>query len=151
MTLKEAREKQKERERKAIYSFLASIAFIGVGSFLLFYLTDILSISSIFYLIPIGLFALAVKKTKIHKFLEPKEFVGKIVKMDVYPVKVGKIRGDDTYEQNWGESLEVELIVDNGDKTKMVAVLASKATWHLAEGKKVAILRFIYYPIIIEE
>ena len=151
MTITEARKIQKERERKAIYSFIAAVAFIGIGSFLLFCFTEILLVSTVFYLIPIGLFALAVKKTGIYKFLEPKEFVGTVVKMDVYPVKVGKIRGDDTYEQNWGESLEVELIIDNGSKTKMVAVLASKATWYLAEGKKVALLRFIYNPIIIEE
>ena len=150
MTLKEARAIQKERETKAILTFLASIAFIALGSFLLFYLTDVLSISTAFYLIPIALFGLAVKKTKIYKFFEPREFTGKIVRMDVYPVKVGKIRGDDTYEQSWGEALEVALIIDNGDKSKSVEVIASKATWYLAEGKKVALLRFIYYPIIIE-
>lgn len=151
MTLKEARALQRERETKAILSFLASVAFIALGSFLLFYFTDVLSISSIFYLIPIGLLGIAVKKTKIYKFLEPKEFAGKIARMDVYPVKVGKIRGDDVYEQTWGESLEVALIVDDGKKSRSVAVLAGKETWHLAEGKKVTILRFIYYPIIIEE
>ena len=150
MTLKEARAIQKERETKAILTFLALVAFISLGSFLLFYCTDALALSSIFYLVPVVLLGFAIKKTKIYKFLQPREFVGKIVRMDVYPVKVGKIKGDDTYEQTWGESLEVYLIVDNEKKSKSVAVLASKATWYLAEGKKVALLRFIYYPIIIE-
>ncbi len=150
MTLSEAKIKQKERERKAIISFSLSLLFIAIGSFLLFYFTEILTISSIFYLFPVALIALAVKKTRIYKFLEPKEFIGNVVRMDVYPVKVGKIHGDDTYEQTWGEALEVSLIVDNGRKTKSVAVYAAKETWYLAEGKKVAVLRFIYYPIIIE-
>ncbi len=152
MTLKEARKIQKERETKAILTFLASFAFIALGSFLLFYCTDVLSLSSIFYLVPVCLLGLTIKKTKIYKFFQPKEFVGKIVRMDVYPVKVGTMKGDDAYEyrMSTSESLEVYLIVDNGDKSKSVAVLAGKATWYLAEGKKVAILRFIYYPIIIE-
>lgn len=150
MTLSEAKIKQKERERKAIISFSLSLLFIAIGSFLLFYFTEILTISSIFYLFPVALIALALKKTRIYKFLEPREFVGNVVRMDVYPVKVGKIHGDDTYEQTWGETLEVSLIVDDGRKTKSVAVYAAKETWYLAEGKKVAILRFIYYPIIIE-
>lgn len=150
MTLKEARRIQKERETKAILSFLASVAFIALGTFLLFFLTDVLALSSMFYLLPVALLALAVKKTKIYKLSEPKEFVGNIVRMDVYPVKVGKIKGDDTYEQTWGESLEVYIIVDNGKKSRSSAVLAGKGTRHLAEGKRVALMRFIYYPIIIE-
>lgn len=152
MTLKEARAIQKERETKAILSFLASVAFIALGTFLLFYFTDVLSISTAFYLIPIALFGLAIKKTKIYKFFEPREFVGNIVRMDVYPVRVGTMKGDDRYEyrMSTSEALEVALIIDNGDKSKSVAVIASKATWYLAEGKKVAVLRFIYYPIIVE-
>lgn len=150
MTLKEARKIQKERETKAILSFLASVAFIALGTFLLFFLTDVLALSSIFYLLPVALLALAVKKTQIYKFFQPKEFAGKILRMDVYPVKVGKIKGDDTYEQTWGETLEVYIIVDNGKKSKSCAVLAGKGTWHLAEGKTVALMRFIYYPIIID-
>lgn len=152
MTLKEARKIQKERETKAILTFLASVAFIALGTFLLFYLTDVLALSSIFYLLPVALLALAVKKTKIYKFSEPKEFVGNIVRMDVYPVKVGNMKGDDAYEYrlSTSETLEVYLIVENGKKSRSAAVLAGKGTWHLAEGKKVALMRFIYYPIIIE-
>ncbi len=151
LTLKEARAMQKERETKAILSFIASILFIALGSFLLFYFTDILEISSIFYLIPIGLAALAVKQTKIYNFFAAKEFTGKVVRMDIYPVKVGKIRGERLYQQNWGEALEIYLIVDDGKRSKTATLYASKDTAPLSVGDTVAILRFVYFPVMIED
>ncbi len=149
LTLNEAREIQKAREKKAIISFTASILLIALGSFLLFYFTDLLELSTVFYLIPIGLFGFAVKKTEIYKLFSAKEFTGKVVRMDVYPVKVGTIKGDDTYEQDWGEALEVSIIVDDGKRSKTATLYAGKDTALLSVGDTVALLRFIYVPVMI--
>ena len=151
LTLKEAREIQKSREQKAIISFIASVVFISLGSFLLFYFTDILELSTIFYLIPIGMIGFAVKKTEIYKLFSAKEFTGKVVRMDVYPVKVGKIRGERLYQQNWGEALEIYLIVDDGKRSKTATLYAGKDTALLSVGDTVALLRFIYMPVMIED
>lgn len=151
LTLKEARTIQKKRERKAIISFISSVLFILIGSFILFNFTEILTVSTIFYLIPIGLLGVAVKNTKIYKFFNSKEFTGKVLRMDVYPVKVGSIKGDDIYEQDWGEALEISIIVDNNGRSKSATLYASKDTARLSVGDTVTILRFIDTPIIIED
>ncbi len=151
LTLNEARSIQKEREKKAIISFTASILLIALGTFLLFYFTDVLELSTAFYLIPIGMIGFAVKKTEIYKLFSAKEFTGKVVRMDVYPVKVGKIRGERLYQQNWGEALEIYLIVDDGKRSKTATLYASKDTAPLSVGDTVALLRFIYTPVMIED
>ncbi len=149
MTLKEAQKIQKERERKAILVFCISVGLIGLVTFLLFNFTTVFSVSSAFYLIPIGLLALAVKKTKIHLFLTAKEFSGKVVRLDVYPVKTGNIKGEHTYETRQGEALEVAIYIDNGKTTKLKEMYASPLTYGITVGTTLSILRFIDQPIII--
>ena len=72
LTLKEAKKLQKEREGKSVLFFLISFVLIGIVTFLLLEYTTLFELSSIFYLIPIGLLALAVKKTRIYLFLTPR-------------------------------------------------------------------------------
>ena len=149
LTLKEARKLQKERENKAIFTFLFCFAFIGVGSFLLFYLTDILNISTVFYLIPIILLGLAIKKTRIYLFLTKKEFTGKVVRVDVYPVKTGSIRGEHTYEVRQGEQLEQEIFIE-GDRLRTCKIPAYiKVAPMIGVGTEICLLRFIDEPILM--
>lgn len=150
MTLNEAKKLQKERERKAIFVFCISVGLIGLVTLLLFKFTTLFSVSSAFYLIPIGSFALAVKKTKIHLFLTAKEFRGKVVRLDVYPVKTGNIKGEHVYETMQGEALEVAIYIDNGKRTKLKEMYASPLTYGITVGTEIALLRFIDQPIIIE-
>ena len=150
MTLTEARKIQKERERKSVIGFCLSILFIAFGTFMLFKFTPVFEISSGFYLIPIGLLALAVKNTKIYLFLTAREFSGKVVRLDVYPVKTGNIKGEHTYETRQGEALEVAIYIDNGKRTKLKEMYASPLTYGITVGTNLTLLRFIDQPIIIE-
>lgn len=148
LTLKEARKLQKERENKAIFTFLFCFAFIGVGSFLLFYLTDILQTSTAFYLIPIVLFGLTIKKTKIYLFFTKKEFVGTVVRVDVYPVKTGSIKGEHTYETRQGEQLEQEIFIE-GERLRTCRIPAYiPVAPMIGVGTKLCLLRFIDEPIL---
>lgn len=150
LTLKEARKIQKERESKALILFVLFLGLTGLITFLLTTFTNVFSIHTAFYLIPIILVCFSIKKTKIYLFLRQKEFTGKVVRLDVYPVKVGKIKGEHTYESGQGETLEVSLIVDNGEKSRMIELYAGELTAKIAEGTKLSLLRFIDQPIIID-
>lgn len=149
MTLNEAKKLQKERERKAILVFCISVGLIGLVTLLLFKFTTVFEISTAFYLIPIGLLALTVKKTRIYLFLTAREFTGKVVRLDVYPVKTGHIKGEHTYETRQGEALEVAIYIDNGKRTKLKEMYAIPLTYGITVGTKLALLRFIDQPIII--
>lgn len=150
MTLNEAKKIQKEREKRSIGWFILSVALTALITFLLFKFTTLFSISSAFYLIPIGLLALTVKKTKVYLFLTAKEFRGKVVRLDVYPVKTGNIKGEHTYETSQGEALEVAMYIDNGKTAKLKEMYASPLTYKISVGTELALLRFIDQPIIIE-
>lgn len=150
MTLNEAKKLQKEREKRSIGWFILSVALNALITFLLFKFTTLFSISSAFYLIPIGLLALTVKKTKVYLFLTAKEFRGKVVRLDVYPVKTGNIKGEHTYETSQGEALEVAMYIDNGKTAKLKEMYASPLTYKISVGTELALLRFIDQPIIIE-
>lgn len=150
LTLNEAKKIQKERERKAILVFCISVALTALITFLLIKFTTLFSISSAFYLIPIGLLALTVKKTKVYLLLTAREFRGKVVRLDVYPVKTGNIKGEHTYETRQGEALEVAIYIDNGKRTKLKEMYASPLTYQISVGTELSLLRFIDQPIIIE-
>ena len=150
LTHKEAKEIQRKREKKAIIGFFWSVLFIALGTFCLLQFTSIFEISSGFYLIPIVLFALSVKNTKIYLFLTAKEFRGKVVRLDLYPVKTGKVKGEHTYETRQGEALEAAIYVDNGKKTKLKEMLATPIVYQISVGTELSLLRFIDQPIIIE-
>lgn len=150
MTLNEARTLQKQREKKAIIGFLCSILFIAAGTFCLLHFTNVFEISSGFYLIPIVLFALAIKNTKIYLLFTAKEFSGKVVRLDLYPVKTGKVKGEHTYETRQGEALEAAIYIDNGKRTKLIEMLATPITYQISVGSSLALLRFIDEPIIID-
>ena len=152
MELKEARKLQKERESKSIIFFLISIAVIGIITFILLEYTTIFELSSVFYLIPIFLFGYAIKKTRVYMFLKAREFTGKVIRLDVYPVKVGKMHGDDSYEYRMStrDALEIALIIDNGKKSKSLELLVSPLTAKIGEDTTLTLLRFIDEPIINE-
>ncbi|MBO5870456.1 MAG: hypothetical protein J6Q89_06870 [Clostridia bacterium] len=150
LTIKEARKLQKERENRAIFSFLFWFAFISVGSFLLFYLTDITELSSVFYLVPFLLLGLVIKKTKIYLFVTKKEFMGKVIRVDIYPVKTGSIKGEHTYETRQGEQLESEIFIQ-GDKLRTCTIPSYiPVAPMIGVGTNLCLLRFIDEPILID-
>ena len=150
LTLKEARKLQKERESKAVLWFVFSLALVGIATYVLLEFTNVFEISTVFYLIPVALIAIAVKKTEIYKLLTAREFVGKVIYLNVYVVKSQRVRGERSYMTN--EALEVEMIIENDEgKSKSLQIPSSPATYNIAEGTELALLRFIDTPIILEK
>ena len=148
--IKEARKLSKQREARAIGLFLASLIVTLLITFVLMEYTNVFEINSVFYLIPVALLALAVKKTEIYKFLTPKEFVGKVVYMNVYNVKGQLIRGRLTYTTV--DHLEAEIIIENEKgKSKTIYLPAGPGDNLIREGMKLALLRFVDTPIILEQ
>ena len=149
LTLKEARKIQKERESKAILTFIVSIAFVLLATYILLEYTNAFEISTVFYLIPIGIFAFSVKKTRIYLFLTSKEFSGTVVYNNVYVVKSQRVKGERSYMQH--EGLEMEIIVENKDRSKRITIPASlPVASKISDGTKLSLLRFIDQPIIID-
>ncbi|MBR5859380.1 MAG: hypothetical protein IKZ05_05600 [Clostridia bacterium] len=148
--IKEARKLSKQREARAIGLFLASLIATLLITFVLMEYTNIFEINSVFYLIPVALLALAVKKTEIYRLFTPKEFIGKVVYMNVYVTRDQRIKGRITYTTV--DSLEVEMIIENDEgKSKSLQLPSSPATYNIAEGTRLALLRFVDTPIILEQ
>lgn len=148
LTLDEAKKIQKSRERKTLIISFSSFTLIALITFVLYEFTGIFELSSVFWLIPIILVALTLKKTSLLLFLTPRVFEGKVVRMDVYAVKTGTIKGDDIYEVQQGEAFEAELFVENGNKMRTVRLPSGPMTANISVGTKVALLRFVEQPII---
>lgn len=150
LTLKEARKTQKEREGKALAWFIASLVGTLLITYLLIEFTSLFETHSIFYLVPVLILGFAVKKTEIYKFASAKEFVGKVIYLNVYTVKEQRVKGERSYMMNYG--LEVEMIVQSEDgRSKSLQIPAGPITNNIAEGTSLAILRFIDVPIIIND
>ncbi len=150
LTLKEAKKLQKERESKAILFFLLSFALIGIGTFILLEYTTLFELSTVFYLIPIGLLALAVKKTRIYLFLTPRYFEGSVVRSDLYPVKTGVTKGTRTYETRQGIAFEREIFIENGNRLRSIVVPDGLLSVEPSVGTTFALLHFIDEPVIID-
>ncbi len=150
-TLDEAKKIQKDREAKSLTSALIWLILTATATVLVYFFTDLFEFSSAFWLIPIIIIALIFKKTSLGVFLSPKVFEGKVVRMDVYAVKTGYIKGDDIYEVGQGEAFETELFVENGSKMRTVRLPSGPMTANISVGTKVALLRFVEQPVIIEQ
>ncbi len=149
LTLKKARRIQRAEESKIIIKFLVFAVIIGIGSFVLFRYTDILSINSVFYLIPVALLLIAGRYTGIFQFFSKREFIGTVVKIDIYPVKEQKVKGAKGYT-NFNHYLEAEILVRNEKGQIYSRILPNgDITSRLSEGDKIAFLRFIYEPVVI--
>lgn len=151
LTLDEAKKIQKERERKVLIISLSSFALTALVTFVLYAFTDVFELSTAIWLIPIMIVAFILKKTNFGTFLSPKFFEGKVVRMDVYAVKTGTIKGDHTYEVRQGEAFETELFVENESKMRTVRLPSGPMTANISVGTRVALLRFVEQPVIIEQ
>ena len=149
LTLKEARQRQKDLESRSLIIFVLSLALVLLTVYFLLEYTTLFELSTAFYLIPIGLLAFAVKKTRIYLFLTPKEFSGRVVYLNVYEVRAQRIKGERSYMTH--HHLEVDLIIESSDgKSKSLQLPASPLTNHIAEGTELTLLRFIDEPILTQ-
>jgi len=157
ITLDEARILQKNRQKTSIMKLSIPLVLILASFIIALLCTDIIhtfensNLKSAIILIAIPVFIIIVKFSKATKFFAPREFIGEVINVYVYRTKVtptsyaGRGHGDP------GEiRLVAELSVknENGRIIEMTCWNGDVAS-HLRPGDKIAILRFIDEPILI--
>ncbi len=154
MTLEEARKLQKKAETKSIVSFLVCFTVIGLLAALMFSYATVLERSAFYWILPIAALAISVKTTKIHLFLSRKEFIGRVVHVHIYSLRERQRKGFNygTGQSSTRRKSEAEIIVESEDgHSVMLTVKHQDTVAKLSDGDKLAILRFIEAPIIIED
>ncbi len=154
MTLNDARKLQKKNEAKAITSFLIVFAVIGLLTALMFSYTKVLERSAFYWLIPIIAMMITVRATKIYRFLSKKELVGRVVHVHIYSLRERSRRGlgYGTGTNSKPRRSEAEIIVQSDDGSSvMLTVKHQDTVAKLSDGDKVAVLRFVDVPVIIED
>ena len=154
MTLKDARALQKRNETKAIISFLIAFTAIGLLTAYMFSFTKILEHSSFYWLLPILAMMITVRTTKIYRFLSKKEFVGRVVHVHIYSLRERSRKGlgYGTGANSRRRRQEAEIIVQSDDGgSVMLTVKHQDTVAKLSDGDKLAILRFVDTPVIIED
>lgn len=154
MTLNEARKLQKKNETKSIVSFLVCFTVIGLLSALMFSYTTVLEKSAFYLMLPSFALTMAVIKTKIYLFLTRKEFIGRVVHVHIYSIRERQRKGFNygTGANSTKRRNEAEIIVENEDGSSvMLTVKHQDTVAKLSDGDKLAILRFIEAPVIIED
>lgn len=151
LTLKEARKLRNEREIQAILKFLISAVFIAILFILLFVYTNILSINSVFYLLPVPFLFIFGKICGMQNFFAPKEFIGEVRNIHVYRITERVSKGVGTgHGGSGGTHFEAELLlVDKKGKTMIKTFWYGDTVSRLKEGDEIAILRFVDEPIFI--
>ena len=154
MTLDEARKLQKRNENKAIISFLIAFTVIGLLTALMFSYTKVLERSSFYWLMPIIAMIITVMATKIYKFFSKKELVGRVVHVHIYSLRERSRKGLNygTGANSKPRRREAEIIVQSDDGSSvMLTVKHQDTVAKLSDGDKVAVLRFVDTPVIIED
>ncbi len=151
LTLDEARAMQKSRQKKSPLKFFVLAVLIASGSVFVFLCTDIIALSSVFYLLPLPFLLLAVKLSEITRLFAPKEFQGEVVSVRVYIMGASKTKGAGRgHGPNTKSHYEAELLLkDKKGKALFKTFWNGDVTSHLRPGDEIAVLRFIDEPILI--
>lgn len=154
MTLNDARKIQKQNETRSLTAFLISFTIIGLLTAIMFSFTDVLEHSAFYLTIPITAMLAAIMLTGIYKFLSKKEFTGRVVHVHIYSIRERRRKGI-----NWGTGAgamprrqEAEIIAEDPEgKSVMLTVKHQDTVSKLSVGDKIAVLRFVETPVIIED
>lgn len=154
LSLADARKIQKKAEIKTLALFIALTAAIGIISYLVFSLIefndDISDYYKLYYLVPFALWGVVIKISGAMRFLQAKEFVGEIIKVEIYRAEERKTKSGG-FDALQDKSFEAELMVKNEKGKVIMRVFPNgDTTSRLREGDKVAILRFVNEPVVIE-
>lgn len=154
LTLYEARKIRKRTELKTLLLFLIPTAVIAAASYFIFTSftldEDVSNYYKMYYLVPLVLWGFVIKKSGVTRFFQPKEFVGSVIKVEVYRAEERKTKSGG-FDALQDKSFEAELMVKN-DKNKVVFRVYPNgdATNNLREGDTVALLRFVNEPVVIK-
>ncbi len=155
LTLKEARQLQQKEQQKIIAKFVVTLLIIAFGIFLMVNYTNILEFGTFYYIFPAIAIPLAFIATGMHKFLEKKEFCGKVIKIHLYNLDWTLIRmGSDGKRpvfktHTYSNKIEGEIIIQNEKgKTMLKTVRNRDLLLKISEGDTITFLRMIEDPIL---
>ncbi len=154
LTLEQARTIRKKAEIKTALKFIIPTVLVAVISFLVFYFIDFNKEMSdyykIYYLVPFAVEIVIIKLSGITEFFKSKEFIGEVMKNEIYRAEERKIKSGG-FDALQDKSFESELMVRNKDgKTIFRVFPRGDATANLLEGDTVAVLRFVDEPVVIK-
>ncbi len=154
LTLEQARKIQKKAEIKTALAFILPTIAVAIISFLVFYFIDFSKEMSdyykIYYVIPFAIEIVIIKLSGVTTFFKPKEFVGEVMKNEIYRAEERKVKSGG-FDALQDKSFESELMVRNKDgKTIFRVFPRGDATANLLEGDEVAVLRFVNEPVVIK-
>ncbi len=155
LTLNEARKIRQKNEQKIIIKFVISLLVIALSIYLMVNYTNILKHGTFYYIFPAVAIPLAFIATGMHKFLEKKEFCGKVIKIHIYNLDFTRIRmGSDGNRpafkiHTYSNKIEGEIIVQNEKgKTMLKTVRNRDLLLKISEGDTITFLRTIEDPVL---
>ena len=137
--LQDFRVLQKKNEKKALFSFLLYQLCLVLLTVYLFFFTSFFDRAAL-RLLPLALFLLGIPLTKIHLFLRPREFRGKVIYLNV-GIELRKKIGF-TY---LADKVKVMLLVTENHKGKRISVTVPyrKDYAQRKAGDTVTLFRFL--------
>ncbi|MBQ3230721.1 MAG: hypothetical protein IJB49_06845 [Clostridia bacterium] len=150
LTLDEARRIQKSNTRKVVLKFVIFVAIVAAATYALYAFTDMFERSSFYYVIPALAVIIAIKLTDFYRIFTPKEVFGEALKIDIYSADERKVKrgGFGALQDRF---FEAELMVRSESGKVIFRIYRNgDATSVIAEGDKIALLRLVDEPVIIE-
>lgn len=150
MSLREARERQKEIQTKVIIKISLYTASILAFVFCIHFFTDLFGLYPALYALPVVLFLFALKNSRALEFLQPKEFIGTVKYCNIALEPQKKYAsgqagvGYDSYDVPM-----MQIIAINSQGRKYARDFQCRGNFgEFKEGDRIAVLRFIEIPLI---
>ncbi len=145
MTLDQARQIQKEKEKKSISFFVSLTIIWAITFFLIFRFTNLLSTSKFFLILPTITLIAIIHYTHILKFIYPKEFSGSIVRITIFSTRDNAVKGAGWYMPSMIQSQKMAKIISKDAKGKSIrkTFRNGDVVSKLSEGDEITILRYI--------
>lgn len=154
LTLSEARKRQSKKQKSVLAIFITATVIIALATYFVFTSIEINEDSakyhSLYYLVPLVLWGIVIAKSGITTFIQPKEFEGEMIKIEIYRAEERKTKSGG-FDALQDKSFEAEVMV-KGDNGKVIlrTFPNGDATSNLREGDRIAVLRFVNEPIVIK-
>lgn len=152
ITISDARREQQKITGKILIHFVFSLTICGIFFVILFSLTNWLSISSAFLVLPSITVIIIIDRSRVLEFLSKKEFIGKLVDIEIYSVRRNTVKGVGWGYPNSQITFKVAKVTVSNEQGKVLikTFRNGDVTNKLSLGDEIAILRFIDdQPILI--
>ena len=146
LPIDEARKRQEKRQWKAIRSFCISLLTDAVATLLLVHFTDYFDRIPSLYVFPLLAAALCFYRTRMHLFFTPKERTGTVRHTEEYEVATRARKQMEPMRRVMGQEMCIVIDLDDG-KSVVMRFPGGKAVEALRDGDRVALLRFLVWPV----